>query len=82
MKVGITGYIGERGVVFSAAGGDARASIFHRASWVGGECEEQFDDALRVNLVGVGVDPDVRDESGLLGDGFAANALSTDTWVG
>jgi nucleoside-diphosphate-sugar epimerase len=43
--------IGERDAVFAAVGPDA-AAIFHLASMVSGECEERFDDALRVNLEG------------------------------
>ena len=43
--------IGNRDAVFAAVGPDA-ASIFHLASMVSGECEERFDDALRVNLDG------------------------------
>jgi nucleoside-diphosphate-sugar epimerase len=47
----IAGDIADREVVFSATGQDA-ASVFHLASMVSGECEERFDDALRVNLDG------------------------------
>jgi nucleoside-diphosphate-sugar epimerase len=47
----IAGDIADRDVVFSAIGQDA-AAIFHLASMVSGECEERFDDALRVNLDG------------------------------
>ncbi len=38
--------------VREAVGGDAATSIFHLASMVSGECEERFEDALRVNLDG------------------------------
>eukprot|EP01035_Chromulina_nebulosa_P006432 gene6432-8691_t len=51
-----TGDISDRATVFAAAGLTAPAtpvaSIFHLASMVSGECEERFDDALRVNLDG------------------------------
>ena len=48
----VKGDIGDRDVVFSAIGQEAATSIFHLASMVSGECEERFDDALRVNLDG------------------------------
>ncbi len=48
----ITGDIGDRDTVFAAMGGDADTAIFHLASMVSGECEERYDDALRVNLDG------------------------------
>jgi D-erythronate 2-dehydrogenase len=48
----ITGDISDRATVFSAVGRDAATAIFHLASMVSGECEERFDDALRVNLDG------------------------------
>lgn len=48
----ITGDISDRDTVFSAIGSDAASAIFHLASMVSGECEERFDDALRVNLDG------------------------------
>ena len=48
----ITGNISHRDTVFSAIGSDAATAIFHLASMVSGECEERFDDALRVNLDG------------------------------
>jgi nucleoside-diphosphate-sugar epimerase len=48
----IVGSIGERDAVFSAVGADPRTVIFHLASMVSGECEERFDDALRINLDG------------------------------
>lgn len=47
----VTGDIGDRDTVFAATGAQADA-IFHLASMVSGECEERFDDALRVNLDG------------------------------
>lgn len=47
-----TGDIGDRAAVFVAVGSDPATSIFHLASMVSGECEERFDDALRVNLDG------------------------------
>ncbi|MFZ4596097.1 MAG: NAD-dependent epimerase/dehydratase family protein [Verrucomicrobiaceae bacterium] len=50
--VQMKGDIGDRDTVFSAVGGAAATSIFHLASMVSGECEERFDDALRVNLDG------------------------------
>lgn len=48
----ITGDISDRDAVFAAIGTDAATAIFHLASMVSGECEERFDDALRVNLDG------------------------------
>ncbi len=48
----ITGDISDRATVFSAVGRDPATAIFHLASMVSGECEERFDDALRVNLDG------------------------------
>jgi nucleoside-diphosphate-sugar epimerase len=48
----MTGDISHRDTVFSAIGSDAATAIFHLASMVSGECEERFDDALRVNLDG------------------------------
>lgn len=47
----VTGDIGDRDTVFSAVGKNVDV-IFHLASMVSGECEERFDDALRVNLDG------------------------------
>ena len=46
------GDITERAVIEDAIGGAASFSIFHLASMVSGECEERYDDALRVNLDG------------------------------
>ena len=48
----IIGDISDRDTVFSAIGSGAATAIFHLASMVSGECEERFDDALRVNLDG------------------------------
>jgi D-erythronate 2-dehydrogenase len=48
----VTGDISDRTTVFSAVGTDPAVAIFHLASMVSGECEERFDDALRVNLDG------------------------------
>ncbi len=52
----LTGDISDRATVFAAAGLAAPAtpvaSIFHLASMVSGDCEQRFDDALRVNLDG------------------------------
>jgi len=48
----VKGDISDRRTVFSAVGSDAATAIFHLASMVSGECEERFDDALRVNLDG------------------------------
>lgn len=48
----ITGDISQRDTVSAAVGSDAATAIFHLASMVSGECEERFDDALRVNLDG------------------------------
>lgn len=47
----VTGDIGDRATVLAATG-DRFDAIFHLASMVSGECEERFDDALRVNLDG------------------------------
>jgi len=47
----VKGDIGDRATVFAATGGQFDV-IFHLASMVSGECEERFDDALRVNLDG------------------------------
>jgi nucleoside-diphosphate-sugar epimerase len=46
------GDIGDRATVFAATGTKFDV-IFHLASMVSGECEERFDDAMRVNLEGV-----------------------------
>jgi nucleoside-diphosphate-sugar epimerase len=48
----IVGDISHRDTVFSIVGSEAATAIFHLASMVSGECEERFDDALRVNLDG------------------------------
>lgn len=48
----MAGDISDRATVFSAVGSEAATAIFHLASMVSGECEERFDDALRVNLDG------------------------------
>lgn len=48
----VKGDIGDRETVMNAVGSDAATAIFHLASMVSGECEERFDDALRVNLDG------------------------------
>jgi len=48
----ITGDISESEVVESAVSGSSEISIFHLASMVSGECEERYDDAIRVNLDG------------------------------
>jgi D-erythronate 2-dehydrogenase len=48
----VQGDIGDRATVFAAIGTEPATSIFHLASMVSGECEERFDDALRVNLDG------------------------------
>lgn len=47
----VRGDIGDRDTVFSTTGSQFDV-IFHLASMVSGECEERFDDALRVNLDG------------------------------
>ncbi len=47
----VTGDIGDRATVFEATGSKFDV-IFHLASMVSGECEERFDDAIRVNLDG------------------------------
>ena len=48
----VTGDISDRDTVVDAIGSDPAIAIFHLASMVSGECEERFDDALRVNLDG------------------------------
>lgn len=48
----VTADICDREAVGSAIGREAATAIFHLASMVSGECEERFDDALRVNLDG------------------------------
>ena len=48
----VVGDISHRDTVFDVVGQDAHVAIFHLASMVSGECEESFDDALRVNLDG------------------------------
>jgi len=44
--------ISDREAVFSAVGNSPEVAIFHLASMVSGECEERFDDAMRINLDG------------------------------
>ncbi|MFT5030965.1 MAG: nucleoside-diphosphate-sugar epimerase [Candidatus Binatia bacterium] len=44
--------VSDRDAVFFNVGQAPDTSIFHLASMVSGECEERFDDALRVNLQG------------------------------
>jgi len=48
----VVGDLGDRETVFEAVGSREDTAIFHLASMVSGECEERFDDALRVNLDG------------------------------
>jgi nucleoside-diphosphate-sugar epimerase len=48
----LVGSIDSQEAVRVAVGKQHSASIFHLASMVSGECEERFDDALRVNLDG------------------------------
>jgi len=48
----ITGDISDRARVAAAVGARPDTAIFHLASMVSGECEERFDDALRVNFDG------------------------------
>ena len=48
----VQGDISDRDTVFEAIGSNPAVAIFHLASMVSGECEERFDDALRVNLDG------------------------------
>ena len=48
----IVGDISESNVIDEAIGSSQNISIFHLASMVSGECEERYDDALRVNLDG------------------------------
>jgi nucleoside-diphosphate-sugar epimerase len=44
--------ISDREAVFSAVGNSPDVAVFHLASMVSGECEERFDDAMRINLDG------------------------------
>ena len=48
----IIGDISNRDVINEAIGSAKNISIFHLASMVSGECENRYDDALRVNLDG------------------------------
>ena len=48
----IVGDISNRDVINEAIGSAKNISIFHLASMVSGECEDRYDDALRVNLDG------------------------------
>lgn len=48
----VTADISDRSAVAGAVGADPATSVFHLASMVSGECEERFEDALRVNLDG------------------------------
>ncbi len=48
----VTGDITDRDTVHSVIAVSKSPSVFHLASMVSGECEERFDDALRVNLDG------------------------------
>ncbi|MBM3844782.1 MAG: NAD-dependent epimerase/dehydratase family protein [Verrucomicrobia bacterium] len=48
----VKGDISNRDFIFSTIRGTEQTTIFHLASMVSGECEERFDDALRVNLDG------------------------------
>jgi nucleoside-diphosphate-sugar epimerase len=48
----LVGDISNRDVIDEAIGNAKNISIFHLASMVSGECEERYDDALRVNLDG------------------------------
>ena len=48
----LVGDIGNRNVIDEAMGNSQNISVFHLASMVSGECEERYDDALRVNLDG------------------------------
>ncbi len=42
------GDISDREAVFAAVGQEADTVVFHLASMVSGECEERYDDAIRV----------------------------------
>lgn len=48
----IVGDISNRDMINEAIGSAKNISIFHLASMVSGECEDRYDDALRVNLDG------------------------------
>jgi nucleoside-diphosphate-sugar epimerase len=48
----VVGSVEDRRIIDEVLSGRPDTSIFHLASMVSGECEERFDDALRVNLQG------------------------------
>ena len=48
----LVGDISNRNVIDEAIGNSQNISVFHLASMVSGECEDRYDDALRVNLDG------------------------------
>lgn len=48
----IQGNVSDRDTVFTLVEQTQSPSIFHLASMVSGECEERYDDAIRVNLEG------------------------------
>jgi nucleoside-diphosphate-sugar epimerase len=48
----VVGSVEDRRSIDEVLSGRPDTSIFHLASMVSGECEERFDDALRVNLQG------------------------------
>ncbi len=48
----LVGDISNRNVIDEAIGNSQNISVFHLSSMVSGECEERYDDALRVNLDG------------------------------
>jgi nucleoside-diphosphate-sugar epimerase len=49
----VTGSIEEESSVQAALGSDPNISVFHLASMVSGECEDQFDEAWQVNVLGM-----------------------------
>jgi nucleoside-diphosphate-sugar epimerase len=49
----VSGSIEEESSVQAALGSDSNLSVFHLASMVSGECEDQFDEAWRVNVLGM-----------------------------
>jgi nucleoside-diphosphate-sugar epimerase len=49
----VLGSIDEESALQAALGNDPDLSVFHLASMVSGECEDRFDDAWRVNVIGM-----------------------------
>jgi len=49
----VSGSIDEVSALEATLGNDPAVSVFHLASMVSGECEDRFDDAWRVNVIGM-----------------------------